>query len=41
MDPALKGKCEGAEPEMEELQDVGPGMIDIDDEDEIEELHKR
>ncbi|XP_067263980.1 cardiomyopathy-associated protein 5 [Chanodichthys erythropterus] len=40
MDPALKGKCEGAETEMEELQDVGPGMIDIDDEDEIEELHK-
>ncbi|KAK7165034.1 hypothetical protein R3I94_003419 [Phoxinus phoxinus] len=40
MDRAVKGECEGTEPEMGELQDVGPGIIDIDDEDEIEELHK-
>jgi len=41
MDRAVKGKYEGAEPEMGELQDVGPGIIDIDDEEEIEDLHKR
>lgn len=41
MDRAVKGESEGAEPEMGELQDVGPGIIKIDDEDEIEELHKR
>ncbi|XP_067294269.1 cardiomyopathy-associated protein 5 [Pseudorasbora parva] len=40
MDPALKGECEGAEPEMDVLQDMGPGIIEIDDENEIEELHR-
>ncbi|TRY95882.1 hypothetical protein DNTS_021407 [Danionella cerebrum] len=35
MDPAEKGVGEGAETE-----DVGSGLIDIDDEEEIEELHK-
>ncbi|XP_051546534.1 cardiomyopathy-associated protein 5-like isoform X2 [Myxocyprinus asiaticus] len=39
MDRALKWECEGAEPEMEEMQDVGSEMINIDDEEEIEELH--
>ncbi len=41
MDRSLKGGREGAEPEMEEMQDVGSGIMDIDDEEEIEELHKR
>ncbi|XP_056314481.1 cardiomyopathy-associated protein 5 [Danio aesculapii] len=41
MDRAVKGECEGAEPEMEELQNVGSGIMDMgDDEEEIEELHK-
>ncbi|NP_001073454.3 cardiomyopathy-associated protein 5 [Danio rerio] len=40
MDRAVKGECEGAEPEMEELQDVGSGIMDMGDEEEIEELHK-
>ncbi|XP_016383427.1 cardiomyopathy-associated protein 5-like [Sinocyclocheilus rhinocerous] len=40
MDRALKGEREGAEPEMEEMQDLGSGIMDIDDEEEIEELHK-
>lgn len=41
MDRAVKGECEGAEPEMEELRDVGSGIMDMGDEEEIEELHKR
>ncbi len=41
MDRALKGEREGSEPEMEEMQDLGSGIMDIDDEEEIEELHKR
>lgn len=42
MNRALKWEREGAEPEMEEMQDVvGSGIMDIDDEEEIEELHKR
>ncbi|KAF4112941.1 cardiomyopathy-associated protein 5 [Onychostoma macrolepis] len=40
MDRALKGEREGAEPVMEEMQDMGSGIMDIDDEEEIEELHK-
>ncbi|XP_016093805.1 cardiomyopathy-associated protein 5-like [Sinocyclocheilus grahami] len=40
MDRALKAEREGAEPEMEEMQDVGSGIMDIDGEEEIEELHK-
>lgn len=41
MDRGLKGRREGAEPEMEEMQDLGSGIMDIDDDEEIEELHKR
>lgn len=41
MDRALKGERVGAETEMEEMQDLGSGIMDIDDEEEIEELHKR
>ncbi|XP_059406097.1 cardiomyopathy-associated protein 5 [Carassius carassius] len=41
MDRALKGEREGAGAEMEEMQDVvGSGIMDIDDEEEIEELHQ-
>ncbi|XP_043095985.1 cardiomyopathy-associated protein 5 [Puntigrus tetrazona] len=40
MDRALKGEREGAEPEMEEMQDLGSGIMDLNDEEEIEELHK-
>ncbi|KAI2664404.1 Cardiomyopathy-associated protein 5 [Labeo rohita] len=40
MDRGLKGRREGAEPEMEEMQDLGSGIMDIDDDEEIEELHK-
>ncbi|XP_051533732.1 cardiomyopathy-associated protein 5-like [Myxocyprinus asiaticus] len=39
MDRALKRECEGEQPEMEEMQDVGSEMINIDDEEEIEDLH--
>ncbi|XP_051956353.1 cardiomyopathy-associated protein 5 [Xyrauchen texanus] len=38
MNRALKRECEGEEPEMEEMQDVGSEMININDEEEIEEL---
>ncbi|KAL1274710.1 hypothetical protein QQF64_027524 [Cirrhinus molitorella] len=40
MDRALRREREGAEPEMEVMQDVGSGIMDIDDDEEIEELHK-
>ncbi|XP_026067919.1 cardiomyopathy-associated protein 5 [Carassius auratus] len=41
MDRALKGEREGAGAEMEEMQDVvESGIMDIDDEEEIEELHQ-
>ncbi|XP_042612612.1 cardiomyopathy-associated protein 5-like [Cyprinus carpio] len=40
MDRASKREREGAEPEIEEMQDVGSGIMDIDGEEEIEELHK-
>ena len=41
MDTTSKEESEQFEPEIQALQDEGSGTIDDDDEDEIEELHKR
>lgn len=41
MDTTSKEESEQFEPEIQSLQDEGSGTIDDDDEDEIEELHKR